>query len=114
LQAQFLASLHKLGLPVDLGPPPADPDKQEAPIMKELWRLAFEGVADKLENPSDQEERKSVNPQMMKEDTGEKKCGREQDGGNAQRVAETIYWMLMAGAVLRDPFLVGASAEHAE
>jgi hypothetical protein len=38
---------------VDLGPPPADADEQESPVLEEFWRLALEGVADELENPSD-------------------------------------------------------------
>jgi hypothetical protein len=42
--------------PVNLGPPPADADEQETPVAKEFWRLAFEGMADELENPSEDEE----------------------------------------------------------
>ena len=43
------------GFAVDFGPPPADADEEEPPIAEEFRRLAFEGVADELENPSDHE-----------------------------------------------------------
>jgi hypothetical protein len=41
---------------LDLGPPPADADEQKTPVAKEFRGLAFEGVADELENPSEQEQ----------------------------------------------------------
>ena len=50
----------------------------------------------------------------MEEDAGYKKRDREQDGRDAQRVTEAVHRMLMTGAVLRDPLLVGASAQHAK
>ncbi len=37
---------------MDLGPPPADADEEEAPIAEELGPLAFEGMAGKLGDPS--------------------------------------------------------------
>lgn len=50
----------------------------------------------------------------MEEDAGEKNCEREDDGGNAQGMADTVDRVLMAGGVLRDPLLAGSVAEHAE
>ena len=49
----------------------------------------------------------------MEEDAGDKNWDREQDGRDAQRVTQTVHRMAMTGAVLRDPLLVGASAQHA-
>jgi len=82
--------------------------------VEEFRRLALEGVADELESPSDEEQSQRVQPQAVEEDAGDKKGDREQDGRNAQRVTHAVHRMLMTGAVLRDPLLVGASAWHAE
>ena len=103
-----------LSLAVDLGPPPADAHEQKAPVLKELGRLALEGVADKLKNPADYKYSEGVGPQAMKEDAGQKKWDGEQNRRNAERVAGPVYGMLMASGVLRDPLLVGAVAQHAE
>jgi hypothetical protein len=46
----------------------------------------------------------------MEEDAGEKNQDREQDGRDAQGVADAVHGMLVAGGVLRDPLLVGAVA----
>ena len=56
------------GLAVHLGPPPADADEQKPPVTEEFRRLAFEGVADELEDPSEDEKREGVGPQAMRED----------------------------------------------
>ena len=69
----------ELGFAVDLGPPPADAHEEEAPVVEEFGRLAFEGVADELENPSHEEERERVHPQAMDEETGHEGCDRDQD-----------------------------------
>ena len=82
--------------------------------MEEFWRLALEGVADELENPSDEEQSQRVQPQAVEENAGYKKRDREQDGRYAQRVTHAVHRVLMTGAVLRDPLLVGASAHHAD
>jgi hypothetical protein len=50
----------------------------------------------------------------MKEYADEKKCDREHDGWDAERMADAVYGMLMAGSVLGYPLLVGAVAQHAE
>jgi hypothetical protein len=41
---------------VDLSPPPPHPDKQETPVVEKFRRLALEGVANELEQPSDEEQ----------------------------------------------------------
>jgi len=81
---------------VNLGPPPADPDEQETPVAEEFGRLAFEGVADKLKNPSQNEETEGVRPKSMDEDAADKDWEGEQDGRNAERVADPVHWMLVA------------------
>ena len=45
-----------LGFAVDLGPPPADADEEETPVAEEFRRLAFEGVSDELEDPSQEKQ----------------------------------------------------------
>ena len=59
------------GFPVDLGPPPPDANKQESPVMEELWRLAFKSVTDQLEDPSNNEQRQGIDPKPMEEETRE-------------------------------------------
>ncbi len=98
------------GFAVDLCPPPADADEEEAPVAEEFRGLAFEGVADELEDPSEGEEAEGVEPQLMKEEAGHEEWDREQDRRDAEGVAETIHWMLVAGRVLGDPLLAGAVA----
>ena len=82
--------------------------------MKKFRRLAFEGVANKLEDPSQEKQRQRVHPQAVIEDAGDKQGNRQQDGRYTQSVTRAIYRMLMTGAILRDPLLIGASAKHAE
>ena len=98
---------------MDLRPPPAHTHKQKSPVAEEFRALAFESMADELEHPSDQEQNKRVEPQPMEKDAGHKNREREQNGRDAQRVAQPVHRMPMAGAILRDPLLVGASAQHA-
>lgn len=81
--------------------------------MEEFRRLAFEGVADKLENPSYDEESERPPPETMGEESSDEDAKRNNDGRNAERVAEAVDPMLVAGRVLRDPLLAGASAKHA-
>jgi hypothetical protein len=81
--------------------------------VEKFRRLALEGVADELENPSDDEQSQRVEPKPMQEDAGDKKRNRKQDGRDAQGVTDAVYRMLMTGAVLRNPLLVVASAQHA-
>ena len=78
--------------------------------MEEFRRLAFEGVADELEDPSDQEQSQRVEPQMVIKDAGYENRERQQDSRNAERVTQAVHRMLVTGTVLRDPLLVAASA----
>ena len=80
------------------------------PVAEEFGRLAFEGVADELENPSDHEKSKGIEPEAMEEEAGGEDCDREQDRGNPQGVAKAIDRILVAGRVLRDPLLAGTVA----
>ena len=90
--------------------------------MKKFRRLSLEGVADKLEDPSDEKQTQRVPPQPVEEDAGDKNWDREQDGRDAQRVTHPVHRMLMTSPVLRDPLfiramfiramLVAASAQH--
>jgi len=98
------------GFAVDLGPPPADADKQEAPVAKEFRRFAFKSMADELEDPSDHEQRQCVEPKATKEEAGKEYANRDQNGGNAERMAEAIDRVLVAARVLGDPLLAGAIA----
>jgi hypothetical protein len=58
------------GFALDLGPPPTDAHEQETPVAKEFRGFAFEGVADELEKPSEEEKTESVGPEAMDEDAG--------------------------------------------
>ena len=96
---------------MNLGPPPADADEEKPPIAKELWWLAFEGVTDELEDPSEDKESERVGPQTMKENARHKNGHGEQNGRDAERMAGPVHRMLVTGGILRDPLLAGA-AEH--
>jgi hypothetical protein len=98
------------GFAVDFGPPPADADEEEAPVVEEFGRLAFKSVADELEDPSDHEQAQRVGPQAMEEDAGEKNGDRNHNCRYAEGVADAIDGVLVAAGVLRDPLLTGAIA----
>src|SRR5215469_2523527 len=53
--------------------PPARAYQQEAPIRKEFRRLAFEGVADKLEDPPHDEQSDGNRPVAVDEDGDDEK-----------------------------------------
>ena len=78
--------------------------------MKEFGWLAFKGVADELEDPSDHEQSQRVGPQAMEEDAGEKNGDRDHNRRNAEGVADAIDGVLVAAGVLRDPLFAGAVA----
>ena len=101
-----------LGSTSDFRQPPADSYEEEAPIVEEFWRLAFEGVADELENPSEEEKKDGVKPEAMKKDARDKEGYGNKDGGDAERVAGAIDGVLMTGGVLGNPLFIGAVAEH--
>src|SRR5258708_4181574 len=79
-----------LGFAVNLGPPPANADEQESPVAEKVRGLAFKGMADELEEPSDHEQPQRIHPEAMKEKTGDRDCNRNQNCGNAERVADAI------------------------
>ena len=62
--------LSDLGAAADFSPPPADADEEESPVVEELGLFAFEGVADELEDPSDEEKGQGVGPEAMDEEAG--------------------------------------------
>ncbi len=78
--------------------------------MKKFRRLAFEGMAHELKDPSNCKQRKSGDPKAMVEDAGDEHAERKNNGGDAERVAETVYGVLVAARILGDPLLVGAVA----
>ena len=82
--------------------------------MEKFRRLAFKSVADKLEDPSDQKQAERIDPQAVKEAAQNKQWDGKQDGRDTERVARAVHRMLVTGAVLRDPFLVAASAKHGQ
>lgn len=98
------------GFAVNFGPPPADADEEESPVAEELRGLAFEGVADELEDPAEDEEGEGEPPETVEEESGGEDGDRKQNRGNAEGVAEAVDGMLMAGRVLGDPLLAGAVA----
>jgi hypothetical protein len=100
------------GFAVDFGPPPADSDKKKPPVVEEFRWFAFEGVADELEKPSEYEQGQSEDPKTVIEDAGDEDGDGNQNSGNAEGVAETVYGMLMAARVLRDPLRASAISEH--
>src|SRR3974390_3715607 len=77
-----------LGLAVYWGPPPADADEEEPPVAEELRWLPFKGVANELENPSDDEQGGGVVPEAMDEDAGDRDRQREQNERDAEGMAE--------------------------
>jgi hypothetical protein len=97
---------------MNLRPPPAHTHKQKSPVVEELRRLALKGVADELENPSNNKQAKPINPQFMNEYAGDKYSNPQQDGRYPQRMARPIHRMLMARRVLRNPLFVAAIAKH--
>jgi hypothetical protein len=106
----FVAAFSALCPPANLCPPPADAYEQKSPVGKKFRRLAFEGVADELKDPSHDEKRQRIVPEPMLEDAGYKNRDRDEDQWNAKGVAKAIHRMLMAGGVLRDPLLAAAVA----
>src|SRR5947199_8203684 len=77
--------------PANLGPPPAHAHEQESPVLKELRRFALKRMSDKLEDPSDDKQRRRIDPQPMKEDACNKHRNRSQYQRNPQRMARPIH-----------------------
>ncbi|MFZ0321815.1 MAG: hypothetical protein WAL56_22010 [Candidatus Sulfotelmatobacter sp.] len=48
----------------------------------------------------------------MNKDAADEEEGRNQDGRDAECMADPVHGMPMAGGVLRDPLLIGALAQY--
>jgi hypothetical protein len=92
-----------------LSPPPAHANQKKTPVMEELWLFAFEGMADKLQDPAHYEKASRVHPEAMNEYRGQAQSQRNHNHGNTEAVAGPVYRMSMTASVLRNPLLVGAS-----
>lgn len=79
-----------LSSPSHLRHPPPRTDQQKAPVVKKLGRLAFEGMSDELEHPTDEKERKWNLPESDNEDRNWGQQQGKDNQGNANRVAEAI------------------------
>lgn len=90
--------------------PPARAYQQESPVGKEFRGLAFESVADELEDPSHDEESKCDGPEAVNEDGQDEEGERKHDQRDADGVADAVDRILMAGGILRDPLVPGAVA----
>ena len=97
---------------MDFGPPPPDADKQKTPVLEELRRLALEGVANELKQPSCDEDGGGIRPEPVDKNTSHKQSQGNKNQRNPQGVAGSIDWVLMARRVLRDPLNAGAVSEH--
>src|SRR5215467_9065249 len=98
------------GFSSHLGPPPAGPHQQKAPIVKKFRLFTLEGVTDELQNPADHEQGQGIGPEKMKEDARDEYCQRNNDQRNAKCMTNPVHRMLMAAGILRDPLFVTASA----
>lgn len=112
----FIVSFLPSGLrsAVNFRPPPTNSDKKKTPVAEEFRWLAFECVADELENPSDHEEGEGQgeDPETVIENPDDENGKRNQNGGNTKGVAHTIHRVLVATRVLLDPLLAGPISEH--
>jgi len=80
--------------------------------VEEFRRFALKGMADELENPSDNEQPHRIQPERMEEDAADENPHRKHDERNAERMAEPVDRMLMAARVLRNPLLAAAVSKH--
>ena len=101
-----------LGPATHLSPPPAHANQKKTPVMEEFWLFAFEGMADKLQDPTHYEKASRVHPEAVNEYRGQSQSQRNHDHGNAEAVAGPVYRMSMTACVLRNPLLVGSSTQH--
>ena len=89
--------------------PPAGAYEEEAWVFEEFRGFAFDGVADELERPADDEERDRRGPEAMPEDGREEQRQRQDDERNSESVAEPVQRMLMALCVFADPTVPASS-----
>ena len=78
--------------------------------MEEFGLFALEGMSDELQCPAKEEQAEGIDPEGMEEEAGHSQSKREENGGDAERVASTVYRVLVAAGVLGDPLLAGAVA----
>jgi hypothetical protein len=94
------------------GKPPAEADEEKTPVLKELGRLALNGVADELEDPADDEKADGEHPEAgMPEDEWDHQDA-ERDHGDADGVTDAIDRVLVAVGVLADPIIPASVSEH--
>ena len=77
LQAAF--AFTSSGAALHFRPPPADSDKEEAPVAEEFGWLAFEGAPDELERPANYEENCRKLPCAVIKRSGEQGEQRQED-----------------------------------
>src|SRR5947209_2145736 len=92
--------------------PPSRSHQQEAPIMEELWELAFERVSHKLEDPAENEQRDRNTPESCHERNGQEQSQGDDDQWDANGMAHAVHCIAMATRILRDPVAPGPSEEH--
>jgi len=68
---RMTASFGDLCFAVDFGPPPADADEEESPVVKKLRRLAFKRVADELKPPSENKQGQRDIPEAVREESSD-------------------------------------------
>jgi hypothetical protein len=80
--------------------------------VEKLGRLAFEGMADELKEPSQHKQCECHPPEAVTNKASGEYRHRDQDGRNAVGMTNAIDRMLMAAFVLCDPPVAGLSAQH--
>src|SRR5437899_1278145 len=92
--------------------PPAKPDEEKPPVVKELRRLPLECVADELKDPTDDEHGEGPLPQPENRERGDEHGERHHDQRDAERMAHPVDRVLMARRVPGDPLVGRAISEH--
>jgi len=95
-------------LAMNLGPPPAQANKQETPVVKEFRLLVLKRVANELKRPSHKEKHKRIKPQPVNKDAREEQSDRSHNRRYPQRMAYPVHRVLMAARILRDPLFIRA------
>jgi hypothetical protein len=92
--------------------PPTHANKKKTPVVEELGRFALHCMASELEGPPPDEQSESNPPQPIDPEREQEQGKGKNDERDAERVADPVYRILVAAAVLRDPFVPASSAEH--
>src|SRR5688572_31454138 len=96
----------------DFGEPPAQTDEEEAPVLKELWRLAFKAVTEELQQPAEDKHADRHDPEAGHKNSDPRQRNGGGNQGDTEGMTGPVYRMLMTLCVLRDPFIPGFSTEH--